>query len=85
MSRMVVIALIVFVRSSAGVDALFSSRGAFPALSAISRNATSDNKQIWRSGSSGCSDHELALISRHLTGSVHSFFDTMLHNTLLHG
>ena len=34
-SSMVVIALIVLVRSSAGVDALFSSKGAFPALAAI--------------------------------------------------
>ena len=36
MSRMVIIALMVFVRSWAGVDGLFSKRGALPALSAIS-------------------------------------------------
>ena len=35
MSRMVIIALMVFVRSWAGVDGLFSRRGALPALSAI--------------------------------------------------
>ena len=35
MSRMVIIALMVFVRSWAGVDGLFSKRGALPALSVI--------------------------------------------------
>ena len=35
MSRTVIIALMVLVRSWAGVDGLFSKRGALPALSAI--------------------------------------------------